>query len=62
MSMHKDLHPRDYIDNMYEEKEEEDSSVLKISLIHQLKELRTKLKGCLVGWLDFIAYQPLWVI
>ena len=45
MAMHRTLHPRDDIDNMRQEKEEEeDSPALKIALTHQYENFRTPSK------------------
>ena len=41
MTMHKALHPRDNVDRLYQEmKEEEDSPVLKIALMHRYIDLK----------------------
>ena len=47
MTMYKSFHPRDDVDNICQEKEEEDSSGLKIVWIHQFDDSKTTLKTSL---------------
>ena len=65
ITIHKVLHLTDDVDRFYESRKEGGIESIQDRADVSLQQLEDNIKMCrgiLVGWLVFMAYQPLWII